>query len=110
MPILLWSPPNRKWQDRRVSQMRFASTYFSSILRRLTVPRDLFTSFPTECVRERNCIPIAYDDERNIATLAMDFSDREAAEFYRFVANRDVETVFADRAAILDLLQRSVTA
>jgi len=81
---------------------------FSTILRRLTVPRELFESFPVECIRERHCIPIAYDNERNVFTVAIDFSDPEAAEFFRFVANREVETVFADRAAIFDALERSL--
>ncbi|MDP6720196.1 MAG: hypothetical protein QGF59_16165 [Pirellulaceae bacterium] len=63
-----------------------------------------------ECVRERHCIPVVYDDERSFATLAIDFSDLEAAEFFRFVANRDVEIVYADLVAILDALDRSITS
>ena len=80
----------------------------SPALRRLTVSREVLHPFPIECVHERHCIPVAYDNDRNLATLAIDFSDPEAAEFFRFVANREVEVVFAGRAAILDALNRTL--
>ena len=83
---------------------------FSSILRRLTVPHEVLRLFPIECIHEWHCIPVAYDNDRSLATLAIDFSHLEAAEFFGFVANREVEIVFADRAAILDVLDRTIGA
>ena len=73
---------------------------YSNILRRLTIPRELLSPFFFEDLRTRHSVPVARDDLRNITTLAIDFSDPDAAEFFRFVANCEANVVYADSAAI----------
>jgi hypothetical protein len=78
----------------------------TTLIGRITVPPDVIELLPASVLRADNVLPCEADQASGALTVATDFSDRATIEKLRFISNRAVHVVFAERRAIASALDR----